>query len=82
MADLLKKGMRGPSHINLIMLNKVTETGFEAPDRKGAERFRTLLEGLGMNATIRRRLGSDIDASCGQLRSKHVREKKEKEGEQ
>ncbi len=68
LAALLKKGMRGPSHINLIMLNKVTETGFEAPDRKGAERFRRLLEENGMNATIRRRLGSDIDASCGQLR--------------
>ena len=74
LADLLKKGMRGPSHINLIMLNKVTETGFEAPDRKGAERFRALLEGLGMNATIRRRLGSDIDASCGQLRLNNLNE--------
>ena len=68
LAGLLKRGMRGPCHVNLIMLNKVTETGFEAPDRKGAERFRKLLEDLGMNATIRRRLGSDIDASCGQLR--------------
>ena len=68
LAALLKKGMRGPSHINLIMLNKVDETGFSAPDRKGAERFRRLLEEQGMNATIRRRLGSDIDASCGQLR--------------
>lgn len=68
LAALLKKGMRGPSHINLIMLNKVDETGFDAPDRKGAERFRKMLEDQGMNATIRRRLGSDIDASCGQLR--------------
>ena len=68
LAALLKKGMRGPSHINLIMLNKVDETGFDAPDRKGAERFRQMLCDLGMNATIRRRLGSDIDASCGQLR--------------
>ena len=71
LAALLKKGMRGPSHINLIMLNKVDETGFSAPDRKGAERFRDLLCDLGMNATIRRRLGSDIDASCGQLRLKN-----------
>ena len=43
LAALLKKGMRGPSHINLIMLNKVDETGFDAPDRKGAERFRQML---------------------------------------
>lgn len=71
LAALLKKGMKGPSHINLIMLNKVDETGFSAPDRKGAERFRDLLCDLGMNATIRRRLGSDIDASCGQLRLKN-----------
>ena len=71
LASLLKKGMRGPSHINLIMLNKVDETGFSAPDRKGAERFKNLLCDLGMNATIRRRLGSDIDASCGQLRLKN-----------
>ena len=68
LSSLLKKGMRGPSHINLIMLNKVDETGFDCPDRKGAERFRDLLCDMGMNATIRRRLGSDIDASCGQLR--------------
>ena len=74
LAALLKKGMRGPSHINLIMLNKVDETGFDAPDRKGAERFRRLLEENGMNATIRRRLGSDIDASCGQLRLKNMEE--------
>ncbi|MBR6676374.1 MAG: 23S rRNA (adenine(2503)-C(2))-methyltransferase RlmN [Clostridia bacterium] len=71
LADLLKKGIKGPSHINLIMLNKVDETGFAAPDRKGAERFRDLLCDMGMNATIRRRLGSDIDASCGQLRLKN-----------
>lgn len=74
LALLLKKGMRGPSHINLIMLNKVDETGFSAPDRKGAERFKNLLCELGMNATIRRRLGSDIDASCGQLRLNNMEE--------
>ncbi len=68
LAALLKKGMRGPCHINLIMLNKVDETGFQTPDRAGANRFRETLERCGMNATIRRRLGSDIDASCGQLR--------------
>lgn len=68
LAMLLKKGMRGPCHINLIMLNKVDETGYQTPDKAGANRFRDTLERCGMNATIRRRLGSDIDASCGQLR--------------
>lgn len=75
LAALLKKGMRGPCHVNLIMLNKVDETGFQTPDRRGAEKFRKTLEDLGMNATIRRRLGSDIDASCGQLRLKNTKEK-------
>jgi len=74
LAALLRKGINGPSHINLIMLNKVDETGFSAPDRKGAERFKNLLCDLGMNATIRRRLGSDIDASCGQLRLNNMEE--------
>jgi len=74
LAALLKKGIKVPSHINLIMLNKVDETVFDAPDRKGAERFKTLLESQGMNATIRRRLGSDIDASCGQLRLNNMEE--------
>lgn len=72
LAELLKKGMRAPCHVNLIMLNKVDETGFQTPDRKGAERFRADLERCGINATIRRRLGSDIDASCGQLRLKNM----------
>lgn len=72
LATLLKRGMKAPCHVNLIMLNKVDETGFQTPDRAGANRFRDTLERLGMNATIRRRLGSDIDASCGQLRLKNI----------
>lgn len=68
LARLLKKNMMAPCHVNLIMLNKVTETGFIPPDRAAANRFKETLIKNGMNATIRRRLGSDIDASCGQLR--------------
>jgi len=78
LSGLLKKGIKGPCHINLIMLNRVDETGFEAPDRKGAERFCRLLEENGMNATIRRRLGSDIDASCGQLRLNNMENQSQK----
>lgn len=68
LATLLKSSKMLPCHVNLIMLNKVDETGFIPPDRASANRFRETLEKSGINATIRRRLGSDIDASCGQLR--------------
>ncbi len=68
LAALLKKKVGGVCHVNLIMLNKVTETSFSAPERAGANRFCETLKSCGINATIRRRLGSDIDASCGQLR--------------
>ena len=79
LAAVLKKGMRAPCHVNLILLNAVAEIGLSAPDRRRAEEFRRQLETNGVNATIRRRLGSDIDASCGQLRlSKLEQEEEEK----
>lgn len=68
LADVIKKGMRAPCHVNLIMLNEVAETGLKTTDRKRARDFAAVLEKNGINATIRRRLGSDINASCGQLR--------------
>lgn len=55
-------------HVNLIPLNPVEELNFQGVDRKSAERFLGLLEGKGIQATIRRELGSDIDGACGQLR--------------
>lgn len=55
-------------HVNLIPLNRVSETGFSGTDRKNAELFRNILESRGIPATIRRELGADIDAACGQLR--------------
>ena len=60
--------MRAPCHVNLIMLNEVAETGLKTTDRRRAKDFAAELQKNGLNATIRRRLGSDIDASCGQLR--------------
>ncbi len=55
-------------HVNLIPLNAVKETGLKGTDRKNAEAFMKVLESKGIPATIRRELGSDIDAACGQLR--------------
>ncbi len=67
LADLLK-GM--PSHVNIIPVNKIKERSFTS-DRKAAQRFQKYLEELGVNATIRRTLGSDINAACGQLRREY-----------
>lgn len=55
-------------HVNLIPLNRVAESGFDTVSRKRAEEFRHLLEREGVVATVRRELGADIDAACGQLR--------------
>ena len=57
-----------PIHVNLIPVNPVDETGFSASDRRAVEAFAAILEKRGIRATVRRRLGSDINASCGQLR--------------
>lgn len=57
-------------HINLIPANPVRENSFQKPDRKQILRFQHLLEARGINATVRRTLGADIEASCGQLRRK------------
>ena len=56
------------AHVNLIPVNPVAETGFRRGDRSSVERFRAQLESLGVNATVRRELGADIAAACGQLR--------------
>lgn len=71
LADRLKAGMHATCHVNLILLNEVAETGLSTVARKNAEAFRDQLLRRGINATIRRRLGSDINASCGQLRLRH-----------
>ncbi len=69
LSAVLKRHMgKNPLHVNLILLNSVDETGYSAPQREMANRFKEQLLSLGVNATIRRKLGSDIKASCGQLR--------------
>ncbi len=70
-AELAEK-LRGINcHVNLIPLNHVSETGLHGTERSDAERFRSILEKRGIQVTIRRELGSDIDAACGQLRLKN-----------
>lgn len=57
-------------HVNLIPVNKVKERGFEKGTKSQIEMFQNTLISKGINATVRRELGSDISASCGQLRKK------------
>ena len=72
-ADLLAKRLRGaPAHVNLIPLNEVEESPLK-PSRRVAA-FQKRLESQGVTVTVRRKLGGDIDASCGQLRRKAMRE--------
>jgi 23S rRNA (adenine2503-C2)-methyltransferase len=62
-------------HINLIPVNPIKERSFEKPSRKSAENFKNKLEKNGINVTIRREMGSDIDGACGQLRRRYVERK-------
>lgn len=59
-------------HLNLIPVNPVKERDFERPDRKNALAFKNKLEKNGINVTIRRERGSDIDGACGQLRRRYA----------
>lgn len=75
-ADLLVSLLKGqPGHVNLIPLNDVAESPLK-PSRRVAA-FQKRLESQGVTATVRRRLGGDIDASCGQLRRKAMQEQSE-----
>ena len=71
-AELLAKKLAGMgAHVNMIPLNNVTESGLHTSSKQAIRRFQTILEEHGVTATLRRTLGSDIDASCGQLRRKY-----------
>jgi len=59
------------AHVNLIPINDVTDTGYKKSDIARQKRFISILELGGCTATVRRTLGSDIEASCGQLSRKH-----------
>ena len=72
-ADLIARRIAGmPGHVNLIPLNDVVESPFK-PSRRTAA-FQKRLQSHGVTATVRRSLGGDIDASCGQLRRKAMEE--------
>lgn len=67
--DLLADKLRGMlCHVNLIPLNEVKETGLVGSNRRRAQEIAAYLEKRGIPATVRRELGSDIQAACGQLR--------------
>jgi len=63
-----------PIHVNLIPVNEVEESGFKSAGRDTVRRFAAELEKRGIRATVRRTLGSDINASCGQLRREDSKE--------
>ncbi len=76
LASVLKKYMGSvPFHVNLIPVNNVNETDFVTSRRDAVSAFRKTLEENRINATVRRTLGSDINASCGQLRRSAMNEK-------
>ncbi|MDR0490364.1 MAG: 23S rRNA (adenine(2503)-C(2))-methyltransferase RlmN [Oscillospiraceae bacterium] len=69
-AGMLTEKLRGTgSHLNLIPLNDVHESPFRASSRDNVKAFSRFLKQNGVNCTIRRKLGDDVTASCGQLRS-------------
>ena len=59
-------------HLNLIPVNPIKERDFQKPSRQSAENFKNKLEKSGINVTIRREMGSDIDGACGQLRRSYI----------
>ena len=60
------------AHVNLIPVNPVRERDFLSPEKSRVERFRSILETNGVNATVRREMGRDIDSACGQLRRRYI----------
>lgn len=78
-AELLSSYLRGRhASVNLIPANPVPEQGFERPAKQTVERFVRVLQKNRVNATVRREMGKDIDAACGQLRAKFAREQEQR----
>ena len=72
--ELIRRLKGLPAHFNLIPLNHVEESPLKPSSRNAVQQFQKTLEDAGITATVRRTLGSDIDASCGQLRRKYTKE--------
>ena len=73
--ELIRRLKGLPAHFNLIPLNHVEESPLKPSTRQAVAAFQKALEDAGIPATVRRTLGGDIDASCGQLRRKYNKEK-------
>lgn len=72
--ELIRRLKGLPAHFNLIPLNHVEESPLKPSSRNAVAKFQKTLEDAGITATVRRTLGGDIDASCGQLRRKYNKE--------
>ena len=75
--QLSQLARRVAAHVNLIPVNPVTERNFVQPSQSAVTAFKNKLEKNGINVTIRREMGRDIDGACGQLRRRQKEEKEE-----
>ncbi|MBQ7801851.1 MAG: 23S rRNA (adenine(2503)-C(2))-methyltransferase RlmN [Oscillospiraceae bacterium] len=75
--ELLRRLKGLGAHINMIPLNHVEESPYKPSSKAAVARFQKILEEGGITATVRRTLGGDIDASCGQLRRKYSKERQQ-----
>ena len=73
------RGSGAPIHVNLIRVNEVKETGFKKGSVESVNSFAKALEKRGITATVRRKLGSDVNAACGQLRRSNLNKETEEE---
>ena len=73
--ELVKKLRELLCHVNLIPVNDVKERNYIKSSAERVRRFASILSENGVETTVRRKLGSDIDAACGQLRRSHIKEK-------
>ena len=71
----LLKGML--CHVNLIPVNKIEERNYHSSQASGIEKFIYILEQYGVPTTLRRTLGADIEAACGQLRRRYIKKRGE-----
>ena len=82
-AKILLKRLKGMgAHMNLIPLNHVEESPLKPSTRQAVQTFQKILEDGGIPATVRRTLGGDIDASCGQLRRNYTKETSQNKGKE
>ena len=75
--ELLRRLKGLPAHVNMIPLNHVEESPLKPSSKAAVAKFQQILEKGGITATVRRTLGGDIDASCGQLRRKYTKEQQQ-----